>query len=177
MTDFVLAAYTFGQFLNRAESPAIQSFFDIEPSVAAHLEASPGFIARSGYDSDPGPETWGKQVFPRFWTDNGDGFAPSTLSLWQDMESLAAATYHGPHGAAYKRGREWNIPAIDWPGYVIWWVPSSHKPNWAEAVERLEHLFDHGATPHAFTFKTAFDPDGIAAKLNSARVKSIAGKA
>lgn len=34
---------------------------------------------------EPGPASWGDQVFPRFHTENGDGWAPSTLSLWRDL--------------------------------------------------------------------------------------------
>ncbi|WP_417666496.1 DUF3291 domain-containing protein [Roseibium sp.] len=174
MTGYQLAAYTFGQFLDRADSPRIKGFFDLEPSVVAQLEASPGFIARSGYVGEEGPDSWGIQVFPRFWVDNGDGWAPSTLSLWTDLDHLAAATYHGLHGDAYKRGREWNIPPEDWPGYVLWWAPDGHRPNWREAVERHEHLADHGPTSHAFNFKQPFAPDGKATRLDIKRIKSIA---
>lgn len=174
MSDYHLAVYTFGQFLDRADSPKIKSFFDLEPSVLADLETRPGFIARSGYDSNGLPECWGEQVFPRFWVDNGDGWAPSSLSLWQDVESIAAATYHGGHGAAYRRGREWNIPALDWPGYVLWWVPADHRPDWREAVDRHEHLAHHGATAHAFTFKQPFAPNGQMSTLESSKVKHLA---
>lgn len=34
--------------------------------------------------------------------------------------------------------------------------------SWGEAMERLEHLLDHGPTSHAFNFKLAFDPAGQA---------------
>lgn len=174
MTVHALAVYTFGQFLDRAASPRLKDFFDLEPPVLEELERAPGFIARSGYDSDEGPESWGPQVFPKFWVDNGDGFAPSTLSLWRDLESLAAATYHGLHGSAYRRGREWNIPAVTWPGYVLWWVESAHRPDWHEAVERHEYLFDHGPTAFAFTFKSPFTPEGAGTQLDSKRVKALA---
>ena len=169
-----LAVYTFSQFVDRADSPVLKDFFDSEPPVLRELEAADGFIARSGYDSDEGPESWGEQVFPKFWRDNGDGWAPSTLSLWTTPEALAAATYHGQHGAAYRRGREWNIPPIEWPGYVLWWVEAGHRPDWREAVERHEHLGDHGPTPKAFTFKQLFQPDGTPAKLESAKVRKLA---
>lgn len=169
----ILAVYTFGQFLDRADSPKIKDFFDMEPAVLEVLEASPGYIARSGYPGGEGPDSWGPQVFPRFWKDNGDGWAPSALSLWSGVEEIAAATYHGLHGAAYRRGREWNIPAIDWPGYVLWWVTSDHRPDWQEATERLEYLHDNGPTAHAFTFKKVFDADGTQRKLDTQRMKEL----
>lgn len=170
-----LAVYTFGQFLDRADSPRVKDFFVLEPGVFRWLEERPGFVARSGYDGDEGPESWGKQVFPRFWKDNGDGWAPSTLSLWQDMETLAAATYHGLHGAAYRRGHEWHFPKAGWSGYVLWWVDAGYRPDWQEAVGRHEDLADNGPTPGAFTFKSPFSPHGHAVKLNSRKVKQLAG--
>ncbi|WP_153770771.1 DUF3291 domain-containing protein [Labrenzia sp. CE80] len=172
--QFHLAVYTFGQFLDRAESPKIASFFEIEPSVLAALEKAPGFLSRSGYDSDTGPASWGVQVFPRFWKDNGDGWAPSTLSLWSSVEAIAASTYHGEHGTAYRRGREWNVLPNGWTGYALWWVEAGHQPDWAEAVERHEYLADHGDGPRAFTFKRPFDPYGQATQLDAAEVKRLA---
>jgi hypothetical protein len=32
----------------------------------------------------------------------------------------------------------------------MWWVPAGHRPTIEEAVERLEHLRQHGASDHAF---------------------------
>ncbi|NVK33908.1 MAG: DUF3291 domain-containing protein [Rhodobacteraceae bacterium] len=168
-----LAVYTYGPFLERANSPKIAGFFELEPSVLSSLEASPGFIARSGYPGDPNMACWGEQVFPRFWVDNGDGWAPSSLSLWQDIEHIAAATYHGMHGTAFRRGREWVVPAIDWPGYVLWWVNEAHQPDWQEAVGKLEHLHDHGATAQAFTFKQPFAADGSPRKIDTAKLKNL----
>ncbi|MEJ8473623.1 DUF3291 domain-containing protein [Roseibium algae] len=177
MTGFHLAVYTFGQFIDRADSPAIKSFFDIEPSVLVALEAAPGFIARSGYDSDEGPKSWGPQVFPKFWVDNGDGFAPSSLSLWTSIEAIAAACYHGSHGKAFRRGPEWNVKANGWTGYALWWVKAGHRPDWHEAVERHQYLADHGATARVFTFKRPFDPNGKPTKLDNTAVKRLAQEA
>src|SRR5262245_42473400 len=70
-------------------------------------ESSDGFIARSGYDGEPGPESCGKQVFPRFYVERGDGWSPSTLSLWRDLELPMAFTYAGIHAEAMRYGREW----------------------------------------------------------------------
>ncbi|WP_417693574.1 DUF3291 domain-containing protein [Roseibium sp.] len=173
MSSFILAAYTFALFHDRYESERISGFRDAEPGAFAAIEQAPGFLGRSGYEGDEGPKSWGKQVFPRFWVDNGDGFAPSTLSLWETPEALAAATYHGRHGAAFRRGREWNVLPVNWPGYVLWWVDVSHRPDWTEAVARHEHLADHGDSAHAFSFKALFDPHGQPLRLDNRRTKSL----
>jgi hypothetical protein len=37
-------------------------------------------------------------------------------------------------------------------------VPEDATPTVDEALERLEHLREHGPTPYAFTFKKRFSP-------------------
>jgi hypothetical protein len=64
--------------------------------------------------------------------------------------------------AEHSRGSSQN-----WPIYVAWWIKQCHQPTWPEACARLEHLHDHGPTVHAFTFKSAFDPQGVACKPNA----------
>lgn len=174
MTRFILAAYTFNQFVAPYQSPRIKGFRDREPAAFAAIEDATGFIARSGYDSEPGPASWGTQVFPKYWEDNGDGFAPSTLSLWETPEALMAATFHGRHGEAYRKGSEWHAHPAPWPNYVLWWVNESHRPDWAEAVQRLEHLGDHGPTPKAFTFKALFNSSGGKSKADTALMRKLA---
>jgi len=174
MTGHYLAAYTFNEFLDRYQSDLIKGFREAEPHAFRTIEAAEGFIARSGYDVEPGPETWGTQVFPRYWKDNGDGFAPSTLSLWTSAEALMAATFHGIHGKAYRRGAEWHAHPAPWPNYALWWVAKDHQPDWAEAVRKIEHLGDHGPTETAFTFKALFDPEGRSFKPDTAKIKRLA---
>jgi hypothetical protein len=53
------------------------------------------------------------------------------------------------------------------PAYVLWWVPTGHRPRWAEAKLRLRELDVHGPTRRAFTFTKAFQADGTAVSLNS----------
>ncbi len=171
-----LALYTFGQFVAPYESQQIKGFRDAEPHVLEKIENASGFLGRSGYDDEVDPPVWGEQVFPKYWQDNGDGWAPSTLSLWDSLEAALAACYHGLHGQALKRGREWNVKPDGWPNYVAWWVAGDHRPDWSEAVSRLEHLGDHGPSPTAFTFKTMFGPDGQAARIDTAEVKRLAAE-
>jgi Domain of unknown function (DUF3291) len=94
-----LAIYNFGMFRDRAESPGNQGFRDREPVNLDAVERAPGFIGRAGYEGESKPESWGVQVYPRFYVDRGDGWAPSTLSLWADIESLMAFTFRSPFDA------------------------------------------------------------------------------
>jgi hypothetical protein len=61
------------------------------------------------------------------------------------------------------RGRKQWFEPLEGPILVLWWVAVGHKPTVADALERLQHLEQHGPTPHAFTFRTPFPaPDGEA---------------
>lgn len=177
MQFHTLAVYTFNQFIAPFQSDAIKGFRDAEPGAFAAIERAEGFIARSGYEDEPGPESWGTQVFPTCWENgNGDGWAPSTLSLWTSLEALMAATYHGDHGDAYRQGHKWHIRARHIPEYVVWWVLDSHRPNWDEAVARFENLMTNGPTAQAFSFKQAYAPDGQQTKPDTALVKHLAAR-
>lgn len=79
------------------------------------------------------------------------------MSLWTDRDALWQYVYRTEHVDFLRRRSEWFVPGPG-PYVALWWVPSGHIPTVDEAVERLEHLRDHGATPTAFTFRTFFDP-------------------
>jgi len=178
MTDVrpCLALYTFGIFAKPAEDPANDGFRDRNDPIFAVVDATLGLIARSGYDADPAPLSWGEQVQPRFFTDeHGDVWSPATLSLWQDLEAVFAFTYFGLHAEAMSRGRDWfREPA--WPPLVLWWQAEEGYPQWAEGVRRHHLLHDHGPTPEAFTFAQAFDPSGARVRIDRARVKALASR-
>jgi hypothetical protein len=168
-----LALYTFGMFATRAEDPANDGFRERNDPIFAAADATPGLIARSGYASDPGPEPWGKEVYPRFFADeHEEGWAPATLSLWQDLESAFAFTYFGIHAEAMSHGREWFQPP-SWPPLVLWWHVEETYPPWAEGVRRHHHLHDHGPTPVAFTFAVPFDASGIRSRIDKERARSL----
>ena len=179
-----VALYTFGIFIRPYADPVNDSFHTRNDANLAAAEASAGFIARSGYDGDPGPLSWGQHAYPRFYT-GSDAHSPSTLSLWRDLESPMAYTYHGIHAEALSRGGEWFAKPIlpptphraakpAWPPYVLWWVAQDHVPDWREACARLEHLHDHGATPRAFDWKTPFGAGGAPCSIDRTRVTLLA---
>ncbi|MGP4671947.1 DUF3291 domain-containing protein [Agrobacterium salinitolerans] len=168
-----LAIYNFGIQIAPYDDPLVAGFSRREPLNFLAAERSEGFIARSGYDGEPGPPSWGEQVFPRFLKENGAASGVSSFSLWRDIESVMAYSYAGVHAEALKHGRRWNIPQR-WPPLVLWWVDATHQPIWSQAVERLEHLHDNGPSPRAFHFKTPFGPDGAPTAIDRVRVKNIA---
>ncbi|WP_417436561.1 DUF3291 domain-containing protein [Hoeflea sp.] len=169
---FHLAMYNFGLHVAAYDSPRVQGFLKREPLNFAAAEKASGFVGRSGYDGEPGPESWGVQVFPRFLEGSGFDCGPSSLSVWADIESLMAFTYAGVHAEALKNARNWNT-RNDWPPLVLWWIQTGDRPVWEQATKRLEWLHDHGLGPTAFNFKQAYDPDGALVEIDRARVKTL----
>jgi hypothetical protein len=169
----ILALYTFGVFAKSANDPANADFHFLNDQVLPEVDKAVGFIRRSGYDSEAGTTSWGTQVFPAFYKELGDGWSPSTLSLWTDMESAMAFSYFGLHATALKRGREWFMKP-QWPPYAAWWVDQTETPDWTDAVRRHQYLHDHGPSPEAFSFKQAFDPAGRSTSVDQIKMKLIA---
>jgi hypothetical protein len=170
-----LAIYNFGIHVAPYSDPAVEGFRLREAPNFEAAERASGFIGRSGYDGEPGPESWGKQVFPRFLKGSGFDSAPSSLSLWADIESLMAFSYNGVHANALKHARRWNIPQ-SWPPLVLWWVEAGQRPEWKGGVERLENLHDNGPSPSAFSFKAPFAADGSQTVVDRERVRRIAAE-
>lgn len=165
-----LALYTFGQFRLPAAAPENDGFHARNDANFAAAEASAGFVARSGYADEPGPESWGRQVYPRFHVERGDGWAPATLSLWSGLEAAMAFAYGSLHAEAMRHGRDW-FETPRWPPYAAWWTDG--RPSWAEAVVRHEHLADRGPTAFAFDFKSPFDVAGRPTRTDSARIRAL----
>ncbi|OCW58311.1 DUF3291 domain-containing protein [Hoeflea olei] len=168
-----LAMYNFGLHVADYNAPEVRGFLLREPLNFQAAERAAGFVGRSGYAGESGPESWGVQVFPRFIEGSGRESGPSSLSLWEDIESLMAFSYSGVHAEALKNARNWNT-RNDWPPLVLWWVEAGHRPNWAEGAAKLERLHDLGPGPEAFTFKQAFGRAGESHAIDRARVKALA---
>lgn len=167
-----VALYTFGVFRLPSDDRANRGFHARNDLNFEAVEASEGFVARSGYADEPGPASWGAEVYPRFYEERGDGYSPATLSLWVDLESPMAFSYAGIHADALRHGRDWFVKP-EWPPYAVWWVDGDHVPDWTEAVERHDHLHRHGPTAHAFDFKNTFDAGGSPLRIDHARMKEL----
>lgn len=171
-----LALYTFGLFRAPADAPLNDEFHARGDMVLEEIERAAGFIARSGYDDDVNPAPWGEQIFPHFYVEEGDGWAPSTLSLWRDLAAPVAYTYHGRlHAEALRKGAEW-FRSGDWPPYVAWWTTDAEPPNWTEGVKRFEALAADGPSPDGFMFGAPFDETGAPTKVAAADVRAYVAK-
>ena len=129
-------------------SPELADFMGGLERVNAIADAAPGFV-------------W------RLQTEDGDATAIRpyaddrllvNLGAWTSVEALAAFVYSGEHRAFMARRREFFVPMRE-PYQVLWWTEA--LPTVEDGVARLQHLRDHGLSPHAFTFRRPFPaPDG-----------------
>jgi len=166
-----LAFVTIGILHEPLGAARSQGFVDRIPGVFDAADASSGFVARSVRNMETYERSWGELEIPECLSDIGDVLRlPSTLSLWDDLESVAAFAYHGAHGEAMAKRREWFM-AAKVPTYVAWWVDSSDRIDPKEAKDRLDHLHKFGPTPMAFDFKKPFDADGNPISLSQQAVK------
>jgi hypothetical protein len=146
MREHDLAQLNIGRLTAPTDSPIVAEFMEALDAVNALAEDSPGFV-------------W------RFQTEEGNATAERpfeddkilvNLSTWASVEALSDYVYRTVHAEYIRRRREW-FERLDDVGIVLWWVPAGHRPSPAEAIERLEHLAQHGPTAHAFTFRHRFD--------------------
>ncbi len=166
-----LAFFTLGVLKEPVGAAAVQGFVDRLAAVYTRADGSDGFFARSIRDVETWEHSWGPVVVPACAP---QGLPPTqiamTLSLWRDLESVVGFSYAGEHGEALSRRAEW-FQRGPWPGFVAWWVDADHRPNWAEAVERIDRLHAEGPTPTAFNFRQPFDAAGTPTKLKRPRAQ------
>jgi len=167
-----IAFLTLGVLKAPVGDSVVQGFVDRLGDVYAAADGSAGFFDRSVRDIQTWEHSWGPVIAP---TCIPKGLALAqlamTLSLWRDLESVAAFTYHGIHREALAKRGDW-FNSGPWPSYVAWWVDGQHQPNWSEAVDRIDHLHAHGPTPKAFSFRQPFDPTGSPIRMKASRPAS-----
>jgi heme-degrading monooxygenase HmoA len=145
-----LAQVNIGRTLGPMDSEVMAEFAAALDPVNAIADAAPGFV-------------WRLQ--------DGDGNATSihvfedermliNMSVWTSLDALANFVMHTEHRDYLRRRREW-FERIGPPIVALWWVPAGHVPTPDEAKGRLDHLAEHGPTPHAFTFRHAFPPPTV----------------
>jgi hypothetical protein len=138
----------------------VQGFEQRLESTFSAAETSPGYIDRSKYEDVSETSPWGPETYPASFEGEGNtGRIAPTLSVWQDLESMFAFAYSGPHAEALSKRKEW-FEHTTLPKYVVWWVADDHTPTWQEACQRYELLVRGGSTAQAFNFKQPFGTDG-----------------
>ncbi len=127
------------------DAPETADFANNLDRINALAEAQPGFVWRlTGEGSNDATD-----LRP---TDHP--MLLMNMSVWTDIESLAAFVYRTGHREVMRRRAEW-FEAMDL--YMcLWWVPVGHTPTVDEAMARLDDLRRLGPTAEAFTFRHPF---------------------
>ncbi len=61
-----------------------------------------------------------------------------------------------------RHGNDWFERPAE-PQVAMWWIRAGTLPSVPDGVARLDHLREHGPSPHAFDFKTRFPPPSATA--------------
>jgi len=144
-TSFHLAQINIGKMLGPIDGPVMAEFINNLDRINAMAEGSEGFIWRLKADDNNATSI---KMFD-------DELIIINMSVWKDIDALFAFAYQTGHAEYVKRRREW-FEKMREAYMALWYVPAGHKPTPQEAVERLNHLRQHGETPYAFTFKKRF---------------------
>jgi hypothetical protein len=148
MPKFHLAQLNIGRMLGPTDSPVMAEFMNALDRINALAEASPGFVWRLKDET-------GNATSIRVYADER---LAVNLSVWESVEALREYAYKSEHVAFVRRRHEW-FETLTTPYMVMWWIPAGTLPTPQEAKARLEHLTEHGETPHAFSFKKLFEPE------------------
>jgi hypothetical protein len=137
------------------DDPLIDDFRNNLDPINALAEQSPGFVWRLQDESGNATNI----------TPYPDPMTITNLVVWESIDELADFTYRSGHLEFLRRRRDFFEPPTG-AIVVLWWIPEGHIPTLAEAMARLDHLRQHGPTPHAFTFRQRFEPgdDRMAAR-------------
>lgn len=112
--------------------------------VNALAEASPGFVLRMVSGPQDSPEQIAFEASG--WLLN--------ISVWAGLEDLRRFVRSEGHMAVMRRRAEW-FNAVE-VNLCLWWVDEGHRPDFAEAMQRLEYLREHGPSAQAFNFRSSF---------------------
>ena len=147
MARFHLAQANIGRTRAPLEDPIMEAFRAQLDPINALADRSPGFVWRLQTED-------GNAMAIRPFADERMAI---NMSVWGSLEALQQIVYQSAHVGPLRDRKQWFEP-IEGPILVLWWIPTGHVPTVAEALERLQHLKQHGPSPDAFTFRTPFPP-------------------
>jgi hypothetical protein len=144
VSNYHLAQINIARLQAPLDSPQLTDFVANLDRINALAESAPGFIWR--LKTEDGNATALRPL---------DESTIVNLSVWTDVTALNQFVYRTAHVEIMRRRKEWFERMAE--AYVaLWWIRKEHLPSVAEALDRLEHLRQHGPSPHAFNFRQPF---------------------
>ena len=146
--EYHLAQINIGRILGPMDSPIMAEFAaNLEP-INTLAENSEGFVWRLKDDSNNATDM-------KYFEDDA---MIVNMSVWKSIEALSHYVYKTAHAEIFKKRNQW-FEKMREMHMVLWYIPATHTPTVAEAMERLEYRRKNGDTPYAFTFKKKYTPD------------------
>lgn len=147
---YQLAQLNLARFALPQAHPSNADFISSLDRVNKIAESQPGFVWRL---TGEGNDALDVQT-------SDDPNVIVNMSVWSDMEALAAFVYRNEeHLSIMRRRKEW-FDKMDFY-LVLWWVEAGHIPTVDEAKEKLNSLVEFGPSSAAFTFRYPFSaPNG-----------------
>ena len=142
---YQLAELNVGRLLAPTDDPRVAEFMGALDRVNGLGKRMPGFVWMMEGSGAPGTGNTETAIA-------GDPQYVSNLTVWADVASLEAFVWNTVHRQFYERRAEW-FQVFGQMHFVMWWVPSGHKPSLDEALERLALLQANGDTEAAFGWK------------------------
>jgi hypothetical protein len=129
------------------KDPRMQDFTDALDPVNATADASQGFVWRMKSDTNSTVKL--EQFESSGWLVN--------MSVWETLEDLKTYLATSLHLSIMRRRAEW-FEKYHLATMVLWWVSDGHRPDFVEAMSRLEYLRENGPSDFAFPFSSPFEP-------------------
>jgi heme-degrading monooxygenase HmoA len=151
---FALAQVNLALAREPLDAPLLAEFMAALAPVNARADAAPGFVWRMQTEGGDATAVRGFGDDPQLIIN---------LTVWASLEAMRDFVYRDPEHLAIMRRRREMFERLDLHT-ALWWVPAGHRPDVAEAEERMEHLRVHGPTPHAFSFREHFGAGAVEAE-------------
>jgi hypothetical protein len=144
MPDYHLAQINIALMKAPLHLPVMRSFVEQIADINALAESYPGYVWRlqDQYGDATSIRPFGSTILVN-------------MSVWETAEHLMDYIYKSAHKDVMGNRKDW-FDKLDESHMALWWVEAGHEPTVEEGKERLEHLFAHGDTAHAFTFRHLF---------------------
>jgi Domain of unknown function (DUF3291) len=139
-----LAQLNIGRIRYDIDDPRMADFTNNLALVNGIAERSSGFIWR--YIDESGNATKTRPY--------ADPRIIVNFSVWESVAALERFVWQTVHKRFYGRRVDW-FEHFEGPSVVLWWVPAGHRPSVDEAVARMMHFKEHGASNHAFDWQMA----------------------
>ncbi len=137
-----LAELNVGRLLAPTDYPRVAEFMAALDRVNGLGKRMPGFVWMMEGSGAPGTGNTEAKIA-------GDAQYVSNLTVWDSVATLEAFVWKTVHRQFYERRAEW-FEVLGAMHFVMWWVPVGHQPTLDEALAKLDHLRDHGASSAAF---------------------------